>query len=366
MRIEGIITLTSPLHCASKTDSNHTHVMRQPVVTPHGTDRVPYFPGNDLKGRLHRKAARVVMEHLKSTGRKLDVPLYIGLTCGDAMGKIEQEFLTIEEVLRARDNPLIGLFGGGCRILRGRLRVNDLIPVLESTVTAGLVPRAYAEETGSDGFLVKVFRKEEEGGKAVSQPARGNDILNRYTFYKVDDAYRVSRLNEVMEYIEDPVVAISSHQAAVLNSQSARKLDASVKKTDASNILTYDAISAGTPMFFRAEFAAGIGPHHIGLFLLALQDLVREQALGGKVAAGLGRFTASLRVVSGEGANPVFTESPVGMDATLTPQMVATYVEPARQVIAGITYEAMADFFTARRSEEERRVRKGRRTEKAA
>ena len=60
-KIEGIIRLITPLHCASgdkTTDDsmpNLTRTHKTYLMTARGNQAIPYFPGNDSRGRLRRK-----------------------------------------------------------------------------------------------------------------------------------------------------------------------------------------------------------------------------------------------------------------------------------------------------------------------
>jgi len=357
MYIEGILRLTSPLHCAAPSDGgnerkNLTRTMRQKVITRIGIDSVPFFPANDIKGRLRRKAAAMVIRQIVTDKQKLTVPLYVGLTSG-AVGGRPENTSTVEEINRARDNVYMGLFGGGVRMLRARLRVSDLVPVIASTIDAKLVPAAYAETT-AETFQPIVYDKAAQ----ESRPARGHDLIEEFTFFRVDDAARVLRADEVNQSIGNAPKAIADYQAGIAENTKSRKAtkDAPVgeqtKKTSTANWLEYEAIRAGTPMYFRIDLAEDATEAHVGMMLLALRDLVRDQALGGKVSNGRGKFTANLKLVNGNGGLPVFDNEQAGEGANLNPAL-KNYVKSAQDGIAACTYKGIVEFFTPREQPED-------------
>lgn len=356
-RIEGTIRLTTALHCANpdqsvwsdKSNDNRTPTMQMRLVTPDGMQTIPYFPGNDLRGRLRRKAAALVLDHVTSQ-RKVKMELYAGLNCGAISASPESD-VTVEEVLRARENVYMGLFGGGTRLLRSRYRVSDMVPILASTIAAGMVPEQYGAE--DNGCFVPTYRSE-DGSKAV----QGWQLLQMTQVLRIDDVGSAARPNELLSYITD-IDSVVQHQTDTLNAQMKRKADkAAVKagsmkaadvagKTGVRNIVSYQSIMAGTPMYFDLDFTDDVSDAHVGFMILALQALVREQALGGWVRAGLGRFTADLSLIHGGERISVFNAKGAAADATLS-DGVNVFVQEAKKKLAGLTADEMMLFFAPR------------------
>ncbi len=343
MRIEGIFQLTSPLHCSSgqeKTPEGHnirTGTVTHSILTPNGEKEIPYFPGNDLKGRLRRKAARMVIEQIVTPTRKMSVGFYVGLNSGTGIGGIAGSNPTVDEIQRARTHVYMGLLGGGCRMLRARIRVNDLVPVLAETVAAGLVPASYAETNG-EGFLPRWSKPvtAEDGQKTREERATdGWHLTKTYRSYCVDDAVRMSRPREILECVDDPAVTVTQHQ-----------LEQQTLKNKVASIYDIEAIQPGTPMYLRIDFAPDATDAHVGLAILALRELVREQALGGKVSAGWGRFQAKgVTLLNGGGAAlHIFSEDAATENAELHPD-VSSYVAAAQEGLARCTYEDTLTYF---------------------
>lgn len=359
-RIEGLIQLTRPLHCASPDkalvrgdNDNETPTMQMRIVTPqNGLQTIPYFPGNDLRGRLRRKAAALVLDHITVAG-KVKLELYAGLNCGAISASPDSAELTVEEALRARDNVYMGLFGGGARLLRSRFRTSDLVPVIADTVDLGMVPRSYTEvEGGGRQFLPA--SNTNDGLKALM----GWQLIQSTQVLRVDDALRVLRPDEIEQYIDDKE-AVARYQSAILGASATRKDEKTrakageIKKTEVSkkvgvgNIAVFQSIAAGTPMYFQLDFADDVSDAHVGLMLLAIRELVREQALGGWTRAGLGQFNAHLHLVRNGERVSVFADGQNGADARLA---VGTehFVSEARKALAGLTAAEMMAFFAPR------------------
>ncbi|PND66349.1 type IV CRISPR-associated protein Csf2, partial [Escherichia coli] len=58
--------------------------------------------------------------------------------------------VTAEEVIRAKNHVFMGLFGGGARMLHSGFDVFDLLPVMETTISAGMIPARFAPQPGTD------------------------------------------------------------------------------------------------------------------------------------------------------------------------------------------------------------------------
>jgi len=361
-RIEGVFRLSSPMHVASPDKSaspegakNYNTTVQQRVVTRSGVQKVPYFPGNDLRGRLRRKAAKIVMDQLVTVG-KISDGLYAGLTCGASSTQPENT-LTVEEALRARDNVYMGLFGGGKRLLRSRYRVNDLVPVLASTIEASIVPSKFGNV---DGEFLPQGRADADGDRALE----GFNLVGDRQSYRVDDILDVRRPDELGRYIDDAVNVLAIYQTNALTAAQERKDDkAAVKSGDLSdrdvstkktlgNIFQVQAVHAGTPLYFLLDFHDDVSDAHVGLMLMALRDLIAEQALGGWVRIGFGRFVAKLTLTREGETLKIFNTDTVS-DAPVFSDEVAKLINAAQLALAGLTVDQMNIFFAPRKGEDE-------------
>lgn len=359
-RIEGIVRLISPLHCATvdgavNSDKNITPTHKQVVNTVNGNQHVPYFPANDLRGRLRRHAARLVFESLKAKSNKITPDLYQALMGGSIVTKPESD-LTAEEALRGRHNVYMGLFGGGTRLLRSRYCTNDLIPVLRDTIDAGIVPAAFGENGVPTGHLAA----------GVVGPLTGYQLFESRTSYRVDDIARMMNVDEVMRYIDDAATTVGVKQAEILRTRAERKADPNAPKRDLSNIMAIEVVARGTPLHCLIDIADDATDAHVGMLLLALRNLVREQALGGWIRCGMGRFSADLKLTRNGHTYQIFKADENAANATLTDEVQQAFCATAQQAIDALTSEEMMEFFTPRKEDESDEAKPARKGKKAA
>ena len=374
--IQGILKLTSPLHCAAPgeygvNDKGYVHpgkmkgempctsTMHQRILADGLRDSVPYFPGNDLRGRLRRKAAAIVMEALAANKEKVPVELYAGLCSGAANAQPENE-LTIEEAVRGSRHVYMGVFGGGTRLLRSGYSVQDAVPIVRSTLAAGMVPQGFAGY-GVEKCIPAASAPQNDDGETVSQ-ADGWKLTDVRHILRVDDAMRVLRPAELARFVDRAEETIGAYQQAVLAGRQ-EKADAEenggadVKKKDIGNLVTVQSIIPGVELYFRLDLSDALTPAQIGLVLLSLEALVNEQALGGWCRTGFGKFDAThfRLTVAGEAVD-VFTRAENG-EYRLAPAL-NEYVEAMRAEVVQLTVADLVGFFTPRKKPKEAKVSK--------
>lgn len=368
-KIEGTLRLISPLHCAtvdasseSSGDQNITRTHKQTVITATGSQRIPYFPANDLRGRLRRKAAALVLDHVVASG-KVKVDLYAALMAGAITASPESD-LTVEEALRARDNVYMGLFGGGTRLLRSRYCTNDLMPILRDTIDAGIVPASFGEQWVPQGRVAE----------GLLGPMTGYHLVESRTSFRIDDVARVINPDDIEKYVADAIQEVAQKQNEIFGGRENRKADkaaakagdikssAIATKKDLGNMFALEAIPRGTPLHCLIDLQNDTSDAHVGLLLLALQALVREQALGGWIRAGFGRYSADLTLTRNGQKYQVFAAAQNAADATLSDEVQTAFCKPARESIATLTVESLMEFFTPRAPEKEDKPAKGKKT----
>lgn len=356
--IEGTFRLRTPLHCSSPDKSlaqdNETPTVQMRIVTSQGERRIPYFPANDLRGRLRRKAAKIVLDHICATS-KVSVQLYAGLCAGAVSGQPEG-ILSIEEALRAGRNVYMGLFGGGNRLIRSRYSCQDLVPILQETIDIGMVPEAFGQSDHSNFLPMR-------HSAAGDRPMEGWSLVQHRHFLRIDDVMRVMRPDEMQEYIADVVSSVTHAQESTFNESQARKGDKAKaetgeikasdvkKKTDIGNIMGLQSIAAGTPMYFFLDFFDETSDAQVGLMLMALRDLVAEQRLGGWGRAGMGKFSADLTLKRHGESLQIFSQTHAAQDAALSPA-VAHLVQAAQAEIAELSQESLSAFFSQQSKKE--------------
>lgn len=351
------LTLTSPLHVAfpdNKDDRNVCHTTKKPIVdigieASNRTTLVPYFPANGLRGGLRRKAAARVMERLCQGESRVPASLYLGLTCGASSGSPDQTALSIEEVLRARRNAYMGLFGGGARLLQSAYRVSDINPVIDLTVKTGVVPAICADR-------VMARPSKEPGGQQTYlaawelTPNLNGQPFGLLNLIRVDDVYRVMRDDEIARFIKSPTESVAEHQAAVGMNKGERKAGAASKE-DVANMMAFETVAAGTPMHFRVTLAPDASEAQAGLLLLSLADLIQENSLGGFGRIDCGRFrvdTINIQLGDNLGGEKVsVADCGEGVEFRLpeTP-IVGRLIEAANTGLQALSIEELQGYFT--------------------
>lgn len=363
---KGTFNLTRPLHCSAGSDNkdggkNIIRTMKQPVFTQKGMDMVPYYPGNGLRGRLRDIAAYIAIDHITAHGQ-IERALYSGMTSGSEGGQPDTAPLTVEELLRSRTNPFMGLFGGGARMLRSTYTVEDLVPVISSTIAAGMVPAEYGDASDVT-FTPQAF-------PGAEHPVRGKDLIHVYHTVRIDDVLRMTNPDALMRSVRNPVEEVDAYQQKVADNQKDRKHDkmadegekTGAKKIDAANMISYEAIAAGVPMFFRLTMSDSLSNAQIGLMALAVCDLVNKQNLGGIIRCGLGRYAANLTMTREGNVTPLLRLD--GEQYVVTGEAEG-YLDAMREQLATLTGNDMLQFYLPRVSAEDAEAKLAIKTAKA-
>lgn len=370
--IQGIFKLNSPMHVADTGEyslndngyivrktagmNNVTATMRQNVLADGARVEIPYFPANDLRGRLRRKAAALVMEALVANGEKVPVDLYAGL-CAGAVGGQPESNATIEEIKRASDNVYMGLFGGGTRMLRSRYSAQDAVPIIRATVKAGLVPEGFGPYADKNLPL--------DSGSSTGQ-SDGYRLTDIRHVIRVDDVTRVLRAEEIEAFVENAAEAVAGWQAGVMQNRSDRKSKdenaSDTKKSDLANVVSVQSIIPGTELYVRFDTQDGVTDAQRGLLLCALRDLINEQALGGWVRTGFGKFAAEhfTATIDGE-EHPVFELNEARGTYKLTSAMDG-YVHAMKKELESLNVAGLMEFFTNKVE----KAKKGKKAQEAA
>lgn len=335
--IVGILSLTSPLHVASMDNPEKT--MGQYIISNGARVEIPYFPANNLRGRLRRKAAALVLSALTMRQQKVSVELYSGLTTGACDNRPESN-QTIEEISRAKRNLYMGLMGGGVRTLRTGFSTQDMYPIVSSTVAAGLVPANF----GSRGEEKMPTITGAAG--AVRNIENHWDLTDARHCLHVDDVSRVMRPDEMMAHITNPLESVSEYQVKMLGNRQERKVEGSeTKKADVGNIFNIRAIVPGTNLFCRIDMKDTLTDAQVGLLITSLRDLLNENSLGGYGRIGFGKFRASdFELVRNGNRFPLFREDENGV--LMFTEAAADSVQAMQDELATVTSEELAAFWT--------------------
>lgn len=345
--LEGTLTLATAMYVAEFDKPGEQ--MQKPIITPEGRFYMPYFPANDLRGRLRRKAAKRIADAFKAKGTPVSVDLYLGLTCGASSGNPEND-KTVEEVVRANENVYMGVFGGGTRMLRSGFRLQDLDVVSQTAIDAGIVP-AHVGDQMEGGFIPMEYK---DGQRT---PIRdGFKLMHTYGILRVDSILRAVGMDEMIDVIEGGKEAITAYQLSVLNERADGKAaKALAKETGVAaekvarnrveNMQSFRAVAPGTPFYFRMDMVDSLTPAQTGLLILCLRDLFEEGAFGGYERLGLGKVTVRQMKLTHDGeALPLF-EDATGLKLSAKALELTVLAEES---INALTCEEMKLFFSSK------------------
>ena len=93
-------------------------------------ENLPIVPGGTMRNLLRRAMLKHVVEPaLRAKEAQLGIGAYAATYAGNSSGNPDGVPSAFDEVVSMRAHPFIGLFGGGPRMLEGRLMVDSLYPI---------------------------------------------------------------------------------------------------------------------------------------------------------------------------------------------------------------------------------------------
>jgi CRISPR type IV-associated protein Csf2 len=290
-KIIGPITLTSPLQVPSAFRDGD--VMEMKVQTQEKVERVPFFPGNDLRGRLRRKATDIIIERANC---KIPLALYHSMSCGAVTGSPSKdkkgiEYAPVESIAalsEAKQNVFAGLFGGGFNMVSSGYRVSDMVPAIEMLDELGMLPDGY------DGDIL---------------PRAPFELKDQFLFNRWDDLGKSP--SKVMDACsnEDIVDWQALTVDSIVEGEDGKK-DKARNGLKLSNFQSFYAVVPGTVLAFQMDLKRELTDAQIGLMLMSLERLANEQALGAASRKGFGRFDAfGLKFVSKDKEVDLFVHS---------------------------------------------------------
>lgn len=91
---------------------------------------LPVVPGNTMRNLLRRTILKEIIEPtLLEKASQLSIGAYATAYAGNSSGNPDGVPSSFDEISIMRDHPFLGLFGGGPRMLEGRLMVDALYPI---------------------------------------------------------------------------------------------------------------------------------------------------------------------------------------------------------------------------------------------
>lgn len=173
MKITVIVRNETPIHSSSPTKAkintngviHHTEgmpftrmrTMNVPVQAGEGAFSIkplPCVPSNSMRNLLRRSALDTVFGQLRGHST-LSVGAYAAACTGSASGNPEGTAATFDETIRVRQHVFLGLFGGGPRLMQGRLSVDSMYPIIPDATR--IIGEGYEERMISGRILDVVW-----------------------------------------------------------------------------------------------------------------------------------------------------------------------------------------------------------------
>lgn len=242
------------------------------------TGRVPCVPQNTMRNLLRRAMLEQVMDVQKERG-SIDVGAYAGAYAGNATGNPEGIPSSFDETIKVRGHVFFGLFGGGPRMIKGRLSVDSLYPI-----------HAYAARVLEEGLEDRFV-----SGK----------ILDAVWIRRVDPISKVDE-EKAVEVIKGGAQAVTDWSIASLaNARKAKGKDAEGAEDEltARGLNAFNAHEVVIPGIdwswrFRADRPTDA---QVGLILKGIKNIVDlEMQVGGGHARDYGKVTIEDVLIDGQ------------------------------------------------------------------
>lgn len=300
---------------------------------------VPVIAANSFRGLLRREAADEIFSILEARGEKIPLSAFHVLTCGTATPSPCGE-LTIEDALKAAAHPLIGLFGGTSRLVRGSLNSGIGWPIHERVLQAGIVPDFVMEHCVA-------------GSKDVRANRETNNLTMQVFSCRKDAifAFVNSHAPLVVENYDRSIIA--NWAASLDNPQAKRGKERggddngeSAAKISLHSIMAHEIVLPGTSFYLHHSVnSSQIGDAGMGLYIVALSRLANVGRIGGLSRFDCGRFCMTAYIQNDKGFRIDLLKR--SSDFAYTPNSesleVATYIDAWLKASEQITAASIED-----------------------
>lgn len=244
---------------------------------------VPVVPGNTMRNLLRRTMLKHVLEPVLKGRAQFSINAYAAAYAGNATGNPDGVPSSFDEIVTMRNHPFIGLFGGGPRMLQGRLMVDHLWPL-----------HTNAQRVIGEGLEDRLI-----SGK-ITDVVWTRRVDPVTTMTDEDDASVIKDgVAEANKWIVD---AFEQSKAAASKRKKGAEADASADDAKGGRGLrafnAHEVVVPGVEWFWRMSVDNPTDAQ-VGLILTALSNMSRERIAGGH-AKNYGSFTISDVTLDGE------------------------------------------------------------------
>lgn len=229
--------------------------------------RLPCVPQNTMRNLLRRSMLTAILPHVTAKGQ-LEIGAYAAAYSGNATGNPEGSPSTFDETIKVRQHVFLGLFGGGPRMIKGRLSVDNMYPLHRNS--ARVVTEGFEERFVAGNILENVWVR------------------------RVDPVPKIVD-SSVAETIDGGSEAITGWSIAALAKTKKGKDDAEVVSDNARGLNAFNAHEVVIPGIdwhwsFRVDRPTDA---QVGLILSGLLNIERDEM---QVAGGNARDYGKIRI----------------------------------------------------------------------
>lgn len=205
---------------------------------------------------------------------------YAGMTVGAASGSPSGMSATLDQTVKAVEEP-IALLGGGTFCLSSTLSVSDINLYHDLLVAESLVAiPPHIDQSKKCGIDPRYL--------TYPIPITRNDPISQIN--KPDQINELSIIDNYQDQIKE-------WQEHVEVSQTGRKADKAIKKKDLRNIVAFEAVIPGVIFCGQLELPKSAGLATKGALISIVSDFVTDGlTLGGRSSRGCGQFTVQASV----------------------------------------------------------------------
>ena len=251
---------------------------------------LPVFPSSLLRGRLRREMTEVILDILQTRGDLLDLGSFRGLTSGNATGSPDGVGATFAQTSEFQRSPLIGLFGGGPKLIASALTTFTAYPICDATLAIGMVPASFDTRKNE----AAPHRMTNVRVRTRKDDTIGTNINLRMLAAVKDAPGAIAEWLRELSGGKAEVVAESEETAEGGAEEGA---EGGRSKLKVSNIFCTESVIPGVN--FYARFIVDnelLDLAGLGLFLLCLERMANIQRLGSMGAHGFGMFNLDLTI----------------------------------------------------------------------
>lgn len=264
IRIDGIITLLSPLSHIGESHGPDSYLSESTIIGPDGRPIQCFtYSGNAFRGMIRDLGSQYLLEKLGNI--QLPIELFYMLFSGGSIGG--DQSIDIDQGRRYRKAlPLFSILGGGVgnQILQGKMNIGAMFPLVRECQR--VLPKKYRSEDAPSW----------------------RHWTTEHSFTRTDDA-KNDNLRQFIALPEEEKPLIEGGQTELFE----EKKEAPKKKKEALQQMRYniELLATGSQLYQRIDLI-DVNELELGAFVSALHQLSKKPYIGGQNRIGMGLIEA--------------------------------------------------------------------------